>query len=357
MLLRRARPTTVEALVRDLRAADPKTRVHAADEAARVAETDLAARETVVDALVRALSDEDADVRAATALALADLRGAEALAALTVAADDDVPLVRQLAISALGEIGDPRARERVRRALSDERPEVRFQAIVAFPRLLRHAGEEGADDRREAWVALESGLNDDDAQVRGRASEACAELADGAALPESVADRLARIADDAEETADTRVAAAIALAESGDRRGGKVIVAVLRGAIEEPNPGRVQAAFELAGELGLEEAREACEAAAFGVRAWFGDPGKRTAALVALVRLGDARAIEHVLGELSSRSWSRRALAIGVVGRAGMQQARGALEAMRGQPSVIDPEALEDALARIADDARTGGGT
>ena len=44
-------------------------------------------------------------------------------------------LVRQMAICALGEIGDARATERLRRALQDSRPEVRFQAVMAFPRV------------------------------------------------------------------------------------------------------------------------------------------------------------------------------------------------------------------------------
>ncbi len=349
MLLSRARPTTVEALLRDLRSSDATARVRAADEAAKVADADLGARPTIVDALTRALGDDDANVRAAAALALADLRGAEALAALTLAADDDAPLVRQLAITALGEIGDPRARERVRRALGDERPEVRFQAIVAFPRLLRRGS---LDDVGEAWDALSTGLDDRDEQVRGRAAEACAELADGQALPREVADRLARVAQDAHEPSDARVSAAIALGESRDRRGESVIVAMLSGAFEEASPARLQAAFELAGELRLEATRGACSNAAFGLRSWVVDPGVRSAALVALVRLDDRRAVDHVLAELQSRSWTRRTHALGIAARAAMQQARPALEAMRGDASSVDPDALEDALARIAAEAR-----
>ena len=50
-------------------------------------------------------------------------------------AENEDALVRQMAITALGEIGDARATERLRRALSDERCEVRFQAAIAFPRV------------------------------------------------------------------------------------------------------------------------------------------------------------------------------------------------------------------------------
>jgi HEAT repeat protein len=341
----------LEAALRDLRAPEVAVRVRAAEAATRVAELDLASREPLVDALARALSDEAEEVRAAAAVALADLQAAEALAALTVAADDDAPLVRQLAISALGEIGDPRARARVRRALSDERPEVRFQAIVAFPRLVRD-GEE--DDRAAAWEALATALADEDAHVRGRAAEACGELADGAALPTLVAERLRALAADPDERDELRVSAAIALGESGDRGGAPVLLAVVQGKMEEAL-GRVQAAFELVGELGLTEGRAAAEAAAFGVRAWLGDAGVRTAALVALVRLGDRRAIDHVLTELRARSWARRALAMGIAGRAAMQEARPVLLAMREDASA-DREAVEDALTRIGGNAAIAGG-
>jgi len=342
-MLGKARVTTVEALLRDLGSPDARVRVTAADAASAVVEADIvdSGRARVISALVSRLDDAHVDVRAASALALADLSANEALPNLLVAADDDVALVRQCAITALGEIGDVRARERIRRALGDDRPEVRFQAIVAFPRLAREASE-------DAWAALLGGLEDADAQVRGRAAEACGELADGSPLPKEVADALARIVEDKNEAPDSRVASAIALAESGDRRGGPLLLAVLRGEIAEPDPGRVQAAFELAGELALEGARELASSAAFGLRARFGDAGRRSAALTALVRLGDRRAIDHVLAELDGRSFARRALAIGIVGRAGLAEARPRLLALKRDPALADPDAVDDALARIA---------
>jgi HEAT repeat protein len=344
----RARPSTVEALLRDLASAELRVRVEAAEAASLVvpdASDDDSAR--IIAALTKVLDADGQPIgRAAAAVALADISAHEALPALLLAADDDAPIVRQQAISALGEIGDVRACERIRRALADDRPEVRFQAVVAFPRLAKQqCGDDGWGD---VWSALETGLVDEDAEVRGRAAEACAELADGEPLPKNIADRLAKMAVGKTEPNDARVAASIALAESGDKRGSQTLLDVMAGRIEEPNPGRVQATFELAGELGLEEARAEATSAAFGLRARFGDPGRRAAALVALVRLGDRRAIDHVLEELSSSSFTRRMTALGVVSRSALAEARPKLEAMRDRASLADPDAVNDALAKLS---------
>lgn len=335
--LGKARPSTLEAVLRDLGSKDVRARVTAADHAPRVASSED--RPKVVSALTRALQDEAPEVRGAAALALADLDATEALPALLVAADDDAFLVRQLAITALGEIGDPRAQQRVLRALEDPRPEVRFQAIVAYPRI--------AGEGDEVWRALGDALRDEDAHVRGRAAEACAELADGKNLPALLADRLARIVADSEEPADARVAAAIALGESGDARCEPVFLAVMDGKIEEEDPQRIQAIYELAGELGLKKAIPLASNAAFGLKARFGDPSRRAAALVALARLGDRRAIDFVLAEISGTgSYERRVLAIGIAARAALKDARPNLEALTKDP--LYGEAAEDALAVLA---------
>ncbi len=349
-MLARARPSTPDAVVRDLSSTDMRARVDAAQHAPGVvAEHGDAVRGRIVEALAAALADPDPRVRAQVALSLADLQAHEALPALLVAADDDADLVRQFALVALGEIGDPRARDRVRRALRDPRPEVRYQAIVAFPRVACAAhgeGESGEMDP-EVWGALAAGLDDEDEQVRGRAADACAELADGNALPATVADRLARVARDREQPGFARVAAAIALGESKDERCAEVLLAVMRGDIDEPDPRRVQAVFELAGELRLEAARPLAANAAFGIRARFGDPSRRAAAIVALVRLGDPKAVEHVLAELSGRSYERRAMAIGIASRAAMAQARPRLVELLRDPALADAHAVAEALARI----------
>lgn len=342
-LLARARPQTLEAIVRDLASQDARVRVETAQLAPGIVGDDRGElRGRVVSALARALSDEHQAVRGAAALALADLDAHEALPALLMAAEDDEPNVRELAITALGEIGDPRAYERVRRALSDARPEVRFQAIVAFPRIARATQ---ARDVGEIWSALSSGILDEDPLVRGRAAEACAELADGESLPAVVADRLARLSKDADEPADARIAAAIALGESGDRRAAPVLLACLRGELEEADPRRLQAIHELAGELELEEARPLLTNAAFGLRARFGDPSRRAAALVALIGLGDRKAVAHVLEELGARSWERRVAALGIVARTHLVEARERVRAMR--EDALTADAAADVLAQL----------
>jgi HEAT repeat protein len=347
-MLGRARPSNADALLRDLSSPDPRARITAAECAATVAEGDPELRARVVAALAHALEDDEPRVRAAVVLALADLGAAEALPALLVAADDDAGLVRELAITALGEIGDPRAQPRIRRALRDPRPEVRFQAIVAWPRIARGSTHEGEADAldHEIWEVLASGLDDDDAQVRGRAAEACAELADGATLPAAVADRLAEIASRETEPVDARVAAAIALGESRDLRAAPVLLGVIRGEIEEQDPRRIAAVYELVGELGLEEARSFATAAAFGLRARLGDPARRAAALVALIRLGDRRAIDHVLAELDARNEDRRTVAIGIVSRAELAEARPRLVAMQAREGA-DREGLDEVIAQL----------
>src|SRR5262245_33082096 len=115
-------PRTLDAALRDLVSTTASVRASAVHD---LAERGAQAREKVVRGLERALSDASAGVRSAAALALADVKGVEALPSLLVAVEDDDAHVRQMALCALGEIGDPRAGERLRRALSDNRPEVR----------------------------------------------------------------------------------------------------------------------------------------------------------------------------------------------------------------------------------------
>lgn len=343
-LLARARPQTLEAVLRDLGSRDARVRAETAQQAPNLVGDDRGELRTrVVEGLSRTLKDEHPAVRGAAALALADLDAHEALPALLVAAEDDEPTVRELAITALGEIGDPRSYERVRRALRDSRPEVRFQAIVAFPRIARAAETQGVDE--EIWSALSAGLVDEDPLVRGRAAEACAELADGAKLPSTMADRLARLAADSEEPTDARIAATIALGESGDRRAAPVLLACLRGELDEKDPRRVQAIHELVGELKIEEARPLLLAASFGLRARFGDPSRRAAALIALIRLGERRAIDHVLSELDARGWERRVAALGIVARTRLVEARDRVRTMREDSMTADIAA--DVLAQL----------
>ncbi|MFO0725869.1 MAG: HEAT repeat domain-containing protein [Myxococcota bacterium] len=88
-------------------------------------------------------SDGAAEVRAeaAVAMALLPLDDAEATArALAELLADKDPIVRREAAAAMGDLGDPRAVERLERALNDEDPEVRFELCFALATLGSKAG-------------------------------------------------------------------------------------------------------------------------------------------------------------------------------------------------------------------------
>ena len=216
-----------------------------------------AAREQVVRALQRALrEDEEAQVRAVAATALADLRADEALPDLLFAVEDPAPLVRQMAIAALGEIGDSRATERLRRALADERAEVRFQAVMAFPRV--------SADRKAALEALLHATTDEDPFVCHIALRMTEEVGDGGPPDERVLARARALLGDAGKSAEVRVASAILLARTGDARAVAMLTKVARGELRTRDAEDEAAAIELCGELGIEAAQKGLEKRAFG---------------------------------------------------------------------------------------------
>jgi HEAT repeat protein len=335
-------PRTLDAALRDL--ASPKAAVRA--EAARdlVPHAD-SARARVVGALEGALRDKDGAVRAAAAVALADIEGREALSSLLVAVEDDDPMVRQMAITALGEIGDPRATERLRRALSDERPEVRFQAIIAFPRVL--ARREGAMD------ALLEATSDPDPLVCHIALRMIEELAtklDETGEEHGVAEEALARARDLLQHADgsVRVAAAILLSRAGEEVGRDLLVEVARGDLATTEGEDEAAAIELCGELRLEAARPGLERRAFGGLLGLGRDRFAWHARVALACMGHERATRDILGELGSWDRDKRTLAVAAVGRARIASARPLVEAMRGDETRADAGAVAEALAALA---------
>jgi HEAT repeat protein len=327
-------PRTLAAALRDVGSAVAATRASAIRD---LVEHVDAERKRVVAALERALSDEAPEVRAAAAVALADVRGAEALPALLFAVEDDDAHVRQMAISALGEIGDPRAGERLRRALSDARPEMRFQAIIAFARVA------SADEAIDAIVAA---TGDADTNIRYIAIRCAEEWSLGAAraMPPAVLDRAASLAADAD--ASVRVAAAIVLARSGDRRGEPILLDVVRRRIVTNEAEDEAAAVELSGELGLEEALPHLERRAFGFLG-FGEDKFAWQALVSLARMGHARARAKIVRDLGSFFRDRRTLAVAAVGRARLAEAKHLVEAMRGDESRADAEAVALTLEQL----------
>jgi len=324
---------TLAAALRDLGSKSAATRAAAiGDLTAYVDE----ARQSVVAALEHAIRDAAAEVRAAAAVALADVKAVEALGSLLIAVEDGDAHVRQMAIAAIGEIGDPRARERLRRALSDDRPEVRFQAVIAFCKV--------APD--QAIDAISRALEDPDAYVRYVAIR-CAEertFSDDPPIPARLFAKVIALIEDPD--AAVRIAVAIVLARSGDRRGDAILLDVVRGTLTTKEAEDEAAAVELCGELGIAAAEPHLERRAFG---FFGFGENRFAwqALVSLGRLGHARARSRIIRELSSFWHDRRTLAVVAAGRARLVEARALIEAMRGDERQADTDAVALALEQL----------
>lgn len=332
-----ALPRTLAASLRDVGSKQPTVRESAVRDLVRHADD---AREEVVRALERALRDDVApSVRSAAALGLADVGGSEALPALLVAMEDSDVHVRQMAITALGEIGDSRATERLRRALADQRAEVRFQAVIAFARV--------CNDGASITEALLARMRDADPLVCHIALRVAEEVAErnGGEIDPVVLDRAKELLSHGSPV--VRIAAAIALARAGSRLGSKVLVELARGSIKTDDVEDEATAIELAGELGLEDARAGLEKRAFG--GIFGRDRHAWHARVALARMGHERAVREIMSELDSWDRSKRTLAVAAVGRARIRVATLKLRAMLGDPSRADPHAVEDALAALGD--------
>ena len=91
----------------------------------------------VVDALIGALRDEDAEVRAQAALTLGRMNDPRAIPGLVAALKDKESEVRQHAAHALGSFADERATDALIVALKDADVDVRRQAAHALGQLTR----------------------------------------------------------------------------------------------------------------------------------------------------------------------------------------------------------------------------
>jgi HEAT repeat protein len=327
-------PRTLEAALRDVSSKKPEVRADAIRDLVRHAGD---ARAQVVRSLEGALRDDDPRVRARAATALADVGATEALAALLVTVEDDDAYVRQMAIAALGELGDARAGQRLRRALGDARPEVRFQAVMAFPRVTARP--------EDALDAVLEATEDDDPLVVHVALRMLEELA-GEAPPGERALARAKVLL-SHEAAAVRVAAAVVLARAGDTSGRDLLVKAATGGVSDIEGEDVAAAIELCGELGLTSAKEALTRRAFGGFLGIGKDRFQWHARVALARMGHERAIREILADLGSWDRERRTLAVAAAGRAGLSAARETIAGMLGSPERADPDAVEEALRAL----------
>ncbi|MGA2448741.1 MAG: HEAT repeat domain-containing protein [Polyangiaceae bacterium] len=333
-------PRTLEASFRDLGSTRWATRVSSVRDVVRHALRNDGARTRALPLLERLVREDlSSSVRSEAALALADLHASDALPTLLLAVEDDDELVRQMAITALGEIGDPRASARLGRALGDPRPEVRYQAVIAFTRVARDHG-----DVRDA---LARAMSDADPAIRYIALRVAEERlleADANPMPAQSADAppnelpgLARAAlgdprlvARAREIAGSQdaaaaVAAGLYLSRLGHPDGFATVVSVVRGARRTPEVEDERACVERAGELLLREAIPDLERRAWGARPWVrtllsfgrGDAaGGAWLARTALARMGHPRACAEILHDLDSRSRGKRTAALIAAGQA-----------------------------------------
>jgi HEAT repeat protein len=340
MLTPSSLPRTLPAAIRDAAHKKLEVRVSAVRDLGRLAEH--GDRERALQTLVTRLeSDESPAVRAEAALALADARASECVAALVSAARDENARVQQMALVALGEVAsaqDQTARRVLEQSLEADVPELRFQALVAFynvspncaaPAILRALED---DDAHIRYVALRIA---EEHWMRGRAEP----------LPDQVL-RAAHTALD-DEVAQVQLAAALLLARAGDLAGKHVIVRAVDTGAGAEEPEDAQVAIELCGELELHEAERGLERRAWGLFGAARDPFAWQAR-VALARLGHERAKLGILKGLNAWTRDARTLAVAAAGRARLAEARGLIEQMRGDPEKADADAVDEALGLIA---------
>ncbi|HEY4015979.1 MAG TPA: HEAT repeat domain-containing protein [Polyangiaceae bacterium] len=342
-------PRSLEASFRDLDSDKAATRASAVRDVARHALHSDATRARAIPQLERALQDDGAaEVRAEAAVALADVVAHEALPVLLVAIEDEDPHVRQMALSALGEIGDARATARIERALGDARPEVRYQAVIAFARVAK-------DTPAAVTAALLRALDDADAAIRYIAMRVAEERLAADAGPADAGGLDAR-AEDFVDGLDPALAvvAGIYLARLGRPRGRAVVLDVVAETRSTPELEDEQACIELAGDLHMTEAIGHLERRAWGARrvlrtvlSWGAGDSASCAwhARVALARLGHERARAEILADLSSRRRERREAAVVAAGRARLSEARAVLETL-GES--VDAALVREALVRLA---------
>lgn len=329
-------PRKLEAALVDVKDPKVKVRLSAVRDLVRHTAGEDAQRRQAVAGLSDALRDEDASVRAAACVAVADAGAAEASSAVRSLLGDGDEKVRQMALLALGEVGatDAGAADAVRPFLRAAQPALRFQALHAFSLL--------AGSRGQKLAVLTDGVGDVDADVRHLSVRLLdEEAAQGGALPDAAQKRLkAALSDDA---AKVRTAAAVALpGKKLGARGRKVLVEAVSASGRLDLGEELGQAMKRCGELDIREAIPALDKRAFSR---FRNDGFTFHARVALARMGHEKAKAVIAADL--RSWNRDRRNQGVVA-AGQARMREAVPRLEGMRHLVDPGLLDEALALIA---------
>jgi len=199
---------TFEAALRDVASGSPRARALAAHALGEVTAPDDKPR--AAGALIAALDDGRAEVRAEACAALGEIGMASAVPGLIKRLDDGDPAVRQCAAIALGTLRHPDAWEPLVTALREGAPDLRFQAVSSLAEL----------DPPRSYDVLVGALGDHDPQVLSAIALALGAIGDGRA-----AGHLAGLLEHADR--GVRFDAAYALADLDDARGRDALGAAL----------------------------------------------------------------------------------------------------------------------------------
>jgi len=334
-------PRNIAAALRDAEHGDARVRQSALGDLVRHARASERERATIaIIALLR--SDPSPELRAEAALALADAGAVGARTALLAALEDPVLGVRQMAILALGELGEPgdlELAERLTSALGAVEPALRFQALIACERL--------APERAEALI--ERAVQDEDDEVRAMALRLARKRWPETNAPRTLVERAVRALGD--HASNVRAQAALWLGLLGDVRGDDALVGIVDGSVPLELPSDLEEAMELVAVRRLVRASTGLERRAFGFLARVNTG--RWHALVALARLGHVRARRTILRGLGAWTRDARTLAVVAAGRAGLSEATAQISHFRGRPGRAEPEAVEEALRVLRPPAST----
>jgi HEAT repeat protein len=261
-----------------LKSRDPKSRRRAVEE--------LAGREdtAMLIPLTAALSDAEADVRAAAARVLGTYQDERISAPLIAALNDRKPEVRAAALASLRQHGDAKILPRLIPSLDDSSHLVRWQAASA----LNGFGWRPGNPNEFILHAVAMGHHEEAAVHGSKAVEA-----------------LTRALED--PTCPRRSAAAAALGKAGDARA----VPHLELALKDADSQVRVAAVEALSQLGQTQSANA-------LLELIRDPDNHVRATVieALGRMGDTRIIEPIASHLlQDASWDVRKLSVEALGR------------------------------------------
>lgn len=330
-------PRTIAACEVDLLSEDVQIRKAVTIDLARF--SDEAERPRRVTLLVQALSDQNSDVRRQALLSLADLGAGEAIAAILPLLSDVEIKVRQIAVLALGEVAgadDSEVLGRLALLLRAGDASIRYQALLARSQL---APGDIAQD-------IVQGLSDQDPEIR----ELAIRLADEVLLEKNqqispeLRELIIRACQDRENR--VRIVAQVFAGAQGWETPRDMILQIAAGKVRVREPRDEQEAIRLCGLLALKESLPSLNRRAYGLIGLSLDPF-RWAALGALARFGDSKAIERLGKSLGSRRLTERAFAVEELGRSGQEAARSLLLPLRGQGQLVDPEILEKALEKL----------